>query len=167
MTQQKIKRMLGNVELAIHGSSAHRPELTKALKAAIARNSALDGTLIIGYPQNTDALIVTPQGAVIAVVLHENPGEDSCARQDLAYNAVYSKLQKSEKLRQGRELTVTIQTLGIHSGIKEPRPDDPEHPLVNISQAAGKLEEIASAPCRRSDPEEVLAALLDMGRAAV
>ena len=166
MKQQNGKRMLGNVELAVHGSSARRPELTEALKGAIARSESLAGMLIIAYPHHTDAVLITPGGAVIAIVLHEDAKEDSCHRHDLTFNAVYTKLQRSEDLRERRDLEVAIQTLGVHSGIKEANPGDAEHPLVNISQAGGKLEELAREPHRKADPETVRSQLLHQNTGA-
>ena len=160
MTTASQKRMLGGVELAVHGSSARRPELTEALKQAIARSETLQGKLLIGYPHKTDAVLITPNGTVIAIVLHENADEDTCQRQDAAFNSVYSRLQRNENLRKGRELAVDIQTLGVHAGIREPRPDDREHPLVHIGQAAGKLEQFAAEPRRSADAELVLAGMV-------
>ena len=62
------KRMLGQVELAIHGSPKNS-KMTQALMAMVVRSERLTGTLFIAYPLRTDAVLVSEEGQVTVIDL--------------------------------------------------------------------------------------------------
>ena len=156
MTNLNQPRMLGNVELEIHGHACN-PGITNALKAAIARSETLTGKLIIGYPPRTDAVLISDQGQTTVIHLHDGPPQtDYRERQDHMFNAVDRLLRMNPRFMDRRQPRIRVQTLTIGSGIFTPDPDACTHPTVNITNAARKLAEFQQQPPENIGPEEVL-----------
>jgi superfamily I DNA and RNA helicase len=92
-----------------------------------------DGTVYLGYPVlaaaddrvAVDALLVSPSRGLVAFLLHEaEPGaaewEGVVAEQDRLYAVLDGYLTRHDKLRRGRRLGVTIETVTVFPGQVSP-----------------------------------------------
>ena len=157
---QKHRRMLGRIELVVHGSS-RKPEMTRAIMNAIASSGKLTGRLLIGYPIPTDAVLVSDQGQVTVILLdNDGPIGQEEEKQDRAFIAVDRLLKLDPALWDGRKPRVAVQTITVRSGIGPVNPSDPEHPVVNITAARHHLETFQENPPQDVDPDRVIKQLL-------
>ena len=159
---EKPRRMLGQVELAVHGPS-RKPEMAQALMNAIALSEKLTGQMSIAYPAHVDAVLVSDHGQVTVIDLNDGgPATDDAERQDRAFVAVERLMRMEPALMTGRKTRVSIQTITLRRGIGPINPDDSEHPVVNISTARGALETFQENPPQGVDVDKVIAQLLWM-----
>ena len=161
-TAPKHRRMLGQVQLTVHGATK-KPELTRALMNTIASSVKLTGELLIGYPMHTDAVLVSAQGQVTVIDLSEGcpHGQDN-ERQDRAFVAVERLLRMDPALMEGRRPRITVQTITVRRGIGPVNPGDTEHPVVNITTARQHLEAFQDNPPQDVEPARVITQLLWM-----
>ena len=147
---------LGQVTLLAHGTTK-TPELLAALKDLIARSKTLNGWLIIGYPKDVTAALISEHGQITAVDLDPNvPATGYQDRQDAAYNALHRQLILDHTLTLRRQLKQEPSTLTICAGVQTTNPGHPEHPLVHMAQAMAKLEELQTATVPGIDPQRVI-----------
>ena len=135
-------RMLGNVSLEVHGTT-DKTEMMDALKNAVARSEYLTGRLYIGWPIGAEATLISDRGQVTAIDLSSTqPDQDYQERQDTAFVAVDRTFRLEPALMERRQPRIDVKTLTVCAGVRQTFPDDPEHPLVAVSGAARKLEEL-------------------------
>lgn len=112
----------------IHGEVRHRAIASRLAEELVKRVD--DGTAYLGYPVlaaadervAVDALLVSPSRGLVAFLLHEAVPADeetwarAVAEQDRLYAVLEGYLSRHDRLRRGRSLGVTIETVTIFPG---------------------------------------------------
>lgn len=129
----------------IQGVSRH-PRPAAQLRAAL-ENSELHGTLIIGYPVQVDAVLVSCQGHVTVFHLDPDGTEDPVDRQDQAWVRADRLLQMKAELRRGRHPLVVPQSVTI-SYATGARADitDAVHPLATPATMLDAIRSFHNRP---------------------